>query len=335
MKLLKNLLVVCSLILLLFSCKQQGDVKLGFLIPATEGSRWIIDKGFVEKVAAERGVEILVRSAENDENLQLKQASELLDEGVDVLIVVPSNSNTSAAIVRDAHDKGVPVIAYDRLIKNCDLDYLVTYEGAKIGQLMVEHAVQKVPKGNYVVLFGDAGDVNAISIKNAQEEFLKPYVDRGDIKIIYKTYVENWNMMNAYQIMKQVLAFSDQKIDVVITSYDGVAMGVLKALEEDGNKTVTVLTGQDSEIGAIKAIVDGRMSLTVYKSIRETAEAAVDLAIKMARGEKIAKAKATINNGRKEVPMLLLEPVAVDKNNIRSTVIADKYYTEEEVYGTK
>ena len=139
----------------------------------------------------------------------MKQASELLDEGVDVLIVVPSNANTSAAIVRDAHNEGVPVIAYDRLIKNCDLDYLVTFEGAKIGQLMVQHAVQKVPKGNFVILFGDAGDVNAISIKNAQKEFLQPYVDRGDIKIIYKTYVENWNMMNAYQIMKQVLAFSD------------------------------------------------------------------------------------------------------------------------------
>lgn len=333
MKLLKSIIVVCVLSLLLFSCSHKSSVKIGFLIPATEGSRWIIDKGFVEKAAADKGVDILVRSAENDENLQLKQAHELLEAGVDVLIIVPSNANTAGAAVREAHEYGVPVIAYDRLIKNCDLDYIVTYDGANIGKLMVEHAISKVPKGNYVILFGDAGDVNAITIKNAQEAFLQPYIDRGDINVVYKSYVENWNMNNAYQIMKRVLAFTDQKIDAVVTGYDGLAMGALKAFEEDDSQSLTVLTGQDSEIDAIHAIVAGKMSFTIYKSIHKTAEAAVDLAMKLAMGEKLEKAKATINNGRVDVPMLLLEPQSVDINSIRSTVIADEFYTEEQVYG--
>ncbi|MFA9391869.1 MAG: sugar ABC transporter substrate-binding protein [Prolixibacteraceae bacterium] len=333
MKFIQKYLIGGLILLLLFSCKSKTDVKLGFLIPATEGSRWIIDKRYVENAAKDMGVEILVRSAENDENLQIKQANELLEEGVDVLIIVPSNANTAAAAVRDAHSYNVPVVAYDRLIKNCDLDYIVTFDGAKIGELMVEHAVSKVPKGNYVILFGDAGDVNAISIKNAQEAFLKPYVDRGDINIVYKTFVENWDFNNAYQIMKRVLSFTDQKIDAVITGYDGLAMGALKAIEEDGTQNVKVLTGQDSELNAVQAVVAGKMSLTIYKSIRETAEAAVGLAVKMARGETIESAKGTINNGRVDVPMLLLEPAIVEINTIKSTVIADKFYTEEEIYG--
>jgi D-xylose transport system substrate-binding protein len=98
---------------------------------------------------------------------------------------------------------------------------------------------------------------------------------------------------------------------------------------------VKVLTGQDSELNAIHAVVDGRMSLTVYKSIRETAEAAIDLATKLARGQKIEKASQTMFNGRKEVPMVLLQPTPVEQNTIRSTVIADQFYTEEQVYGKR
>lgn len=333
MKFILKYLIGLSILLVVFSCKQGGDIKLGYLIPATEGSRWIIDKKYVELAAQNWDVELLVRSAENDENLQLKQANELLELGVDVLIVVPSNANTAAAIIRDAHAKSVPVIAYDRLIKNCDLDYIVTFDGKQIGELMTEHAVKRVPKGNYVILFGDAGDVNAITIKDAQEAYLQPYVDRGDINIVYKTFVENWDKANAYKAMKKVLDFTDQKIDAVVTGYDGLAMGALQAFDEDKTQKLQVLTGQDAELDAVQAVKDGRMTLTIYKSNREMAKAAVDLAIKIGKGEKLGEPQGTINNGRVDVPMLLLKPQTVEENTIRSTVIADGFYTEEQVYG--
>ena len=133
--------------------------------------------------------------------------------------------------------------------------------------------------------------------------------------------------------MKNILAFTDQKIDAVITSYDGLAIGARKAMDEVGYSDQVILTGQDAEIQAIKAINEGKMSLTVYKSIRKIAEASIDLAIKLAKKEKVEDVKATINNGRIDVPVLYLTPVAVTKDNIRETVIADKFYTEEQVYG--
>jgi D-xylose transport system substrate-binding protein len=331
----KQIIIIALLVLIVSSCKNMGHVKVGFLIPASVGFRWPIDQKYVEKIAAEKGIEVITRSAENDENLQLKQAKELLESGIDVLIVVAANSNTAAAIVRDAHDYNVPVIGYDRLIKNSDLDYLVTFEGAMIGNLMVDYAISKKPEGNYVMLWGDANDVNALLIKDAQEATMKPYLESGKINIIYKTYVEDWSSNNAYHIMQNVLAFTTKKIDAVITSYDGLAMGALKAMNEAGYEGDVILTGQDAELPAVKALLTGKMSLTVYKSIGTTARAAVDLAIKLAKKEKVTNITSTINNGRKNVPVLYLKPVAVTKDNIRETVIADQFYTEKQVFGDK
>jgi D-xylose transport system substrate-binding protein len=332
---IKQIFLFVLLIFVASSCKNIGHVKVGFLIPASVGYRWPIDQKYVEKIAVEKGIEVLTRSAENDENLQLKQAKELLEAGVDVLIVVAANSNTAAAIVRDAHEYNVPVIAYDRLIKNSDLDYLVTFEGAMIGNLMVNYAISKKPEGNYVMLWGDAGDVNAILIKDAQEATLKPYIDNGKINIVYKTFVEDWSSVNAYHIMQNILAFSTKKIDAVITSYDGLALGALKAMDEINYDGDVILTGQDAELPAVKALLTGKYSLTVYKSIGTTARAAVELAIKLAKNEKITNINSTINNGRKDVPVLYLKPVAVTKDNIRETVIADQFYTEQQVFGDK
>jgi D-xylose transport system substrate-binding protein len=314
------------------ACEKSSDITVGFLMPDGEGSRWPTDEQYLREAGIKNGVEVISRSAATDENLQISQASEMLESGVDVLIVVSANANTAGAIVREAHDFDVPVIAYDRLIKNCDLDYLITFEGAKIAELMVDHAVSKVPEGNYVMLWGDPGDVNALMIKDAQEEMLEPYIQRGDINIIYKGFVDDWNKDNAYHKMSEVLTFTDKKIDAVLTSYDGLALGALQAFKEHPEQDLKVLTGQDAELDAIKAIIAGDMSLTVYKSIKTIANSAMDLAIKLAKNEDVDNAGTTVNNGRKDVPAIMLEPQAVDVNSIRSTVISDGYYTEEQVF---
>lgn len=328
-----NYLAAILVIFLIGACQTSSDVSIGFLMPDGEGSRWPIDQGYIETAAKANGYEVISRYVENDENLQQKQARELLEMGVDALIVVSVNSNTAAAIVRDAHEYDVPVIGYDRIILNSDLDYIVTFEGAQIGNMMIDHAIEKVPRGNYVLLWGDAGDKNAIFIQEAQEETLKPYVDNGSINVVYKGFVDNWSVDVAHKMMTKILDFTDKNIDAVITSYDGLAMGALKALEEHPEQSCKVLTGQDAEIRAVRAINKGEMSLTVYKSIKQIAEASVDLAGKLAKGEKIEHDGSTLFNGRKEVPAIMITPIAVTKSTIDETVIADGFYTVDEVYG--
>lgn len=329
-----RLLIPIFTLTLFFGCNTvNSDLTIGFLMPDGEGSRWPTDLEYMQEAAEKYDATVVSKNANTDENLQIKQATEILEAGVDVLVVVSVNANTAAAIVREAHNYNVPVIAYDRLIKNSDLDYYITFEGAQIAKLMVDHAIEKVPRGNYVMLWGDPGDVNAISIMNAQNEFLEPHINSGDINIVYKGFVDSWSAENAYHTMTRILTMTDQKIDVVLTSYDGLARGALQAINEHPEQNIKVLTGQDAEIQALKALLNDELSLTVYKSIKTISGSAMDLAAKLAKGDKITEANATINNGRKEVPSIMLQPQPVDKNTIRSTVIADGYYTEEQVFG--
>lgn len=303
-------------------------------MPASVGSRWPKDLSYIEQAAAKYGASVVSRTAENDENLQVKQATELLEEGIDVLIVVPANSITAAAIVRNAHEYNVPVIAYERLIKNSDLDCLVTFDSKKIGSSMVEYALENKSEGNYVLLWGDPGDINAHLIRDGQEEVLDPFLKNGKINILYKGFIDDWSSTNALQVMKMILSFSDQPIDAVITSYDGIASGVLQAYKEFDIRDKIILTGQDAELSAIHSIINEEMNYTVYKPIRTIAEKSVDLAIKLAKRQKIEDTSSFINNGRRQVPMILLTPQVVTKNTIRETVIADGFYTEQEVFGT-
>ncbi|MDA3881187.1 MAG: substrate-binding domain-containing protein [Prolixibacteraceae bacterium] len=334
MKFISSLIIPTICILFFWGCNTGStDLTIGFLMPDGEGSRWPTDLQYLQDAAGRHNATVISKNADNDENQQIKHASELLETGVDILIVVSVNANTAAAIVREAHSYNVPVIAYDRLIKNSDLDYYITFEGAQIAKLMVDHAIAKVPRGNYVMLWGDPGDVNAISIMNAQNEFLQPHINSGAVNVVYKSFVDNWAADNAYHIMSRVLSMTDQKIDVVLTSYDGLAIGALRAIKEHPEHDIKVLTGQDAEIEALKALLNDELSLTVYKSIKTLASSAMDLAVKLVNNENITESKATINNGRKEVPTIMLQPQAVDKSSIRSTVIADGYYTEEQVFG--
>lgn len=317
------------------SCKKGSDIKVGLLIPAEEGYRWIHDKFYIEKAAKEANVEVISYEANNDENLQQKQAVEILDKGIDVLILVSVNSNTAASIVREAHSKDVPVIAYDRIIKNCDLDYFLTFENDKVGSLMIDYAIENKPSGNYIMLYGESGDMNAQVIKAAQEKALEPYINNGQINILYKTFVEDWSRENAEHIMDKILSVNEQPIDAIITSYDGLAISAVKSLINAGyDPSKIVITGQDAEIGAIKAIANDQMSLTIYKPIGVMAKAAIDLAIKIAKGENI-QLKTYTNNERIDVPSMFLPPVLVNKNNIETTVIADNFLTREQIYGNE
>lgn len=334
MRSILRLLIPILAVTLLMGCNSvHSDLTVGFLMPDGDGSRWPTDLKYLQEAADKYNATVISKNADNDENIQIKHATEVLEAGIDVLIVVSVNANTAAAIVREAHNYNVPVIAYDRLVKNSDLDYYITFEGAQIAKLMVDHAIAKVPRGNYVMLWGDPGDVNAISIMNAQNEYLEPHIKSGAVNLIYKGFIDNWTAENAYHTMTRVLTMTDQKIDVVLTSYDGLARGALQAIKEHPSHDVKVLTGQDAEIEALKAMLNDDLSLTVYKSIKTLAGSAMDLAAKLAKGEKIDEAKSTVNNGRKEVPSIMLQPQPVEKNTIRSTVIADGYYTEEQVFG--
>src|SRR5205085_10082525 len=182
-----------------------GAVRIGFSMDTLKEERWQRDKALVEERAKEVGAVLDVQVANGDDAVQTKQADNMLTKGVDVLIVAPHNGEIAASIVEAAHRKGVPVIAYDRLIRNADVDLYVSHQVERIGEMQGEYALQHVPKGNYVLIGGSPTDYNAILLRKGQMTALKPAIDRHDVKIISDQFAREWKAEEALRITEDAL----------------------------------------------------------------------------------------------------------------------------------
>jgi D-xylose transport system substrate-binding protein len=313
--------------------KKKGPnetVRIGFSMDTLKEERWQRDKELVEKRCKEVGADCEVQVANGDDSLQTKQCDNLLTKGVDVLIVAPHNGQIAASIVEAAHRQGVPVISYDRLIRNSDVDLYVSHQVIKMGQMQAQYALDHEPKGNYVLIGGSQTDNNALLLMEGQMQVLQPAIDRGDIKIVVKQFAREWLASEALRITEDALTKNNNDIQAIVASNDGTAGGAVSALPPDLVGKVLV-TGQDAALDAVQRIVEGKQTMTIYKPIVPLANSAVDSAVKLARGEKL-DAKDKVNNGKIDVPAILQEPIVLDKNNVMQTVIKDGYHKLEDVY---
>jgi D-xylose transport system substrate-binding protein len=310
----------------------NDPISIGFSMDTLKEERWQRDKDLVEKRAKELGIQVNVQVANGDDNLQIKQAENLLTQGVDVLIVAPHNGDVAASIVEAAHRQGVPVISYDRLIKNSDVDLYLSHQVVKMGEMQAKYLLDHVGKrpANFVVVGGSPTDNNALLLHQGQMNILKPAVDRGDVKIVADQYAKEWQANEALKIVENALTLVNNQVDAVVASNDGTARGAVQALEGQNLAGKVLVSGQDADLASLKLIAEGKQTMTVYKSIQPLAYGAVEAAVKMARGEKVATTD-TIDNGFKKVPAILLEPVAVDRNNILDTVVKDGYHKLEDI----
>lgn len=328
---MKNAIVSLLLALVLFSCKNNQDIKVGFLLPNFTDSRYLKDRDFFVAKFKSLGGIVDVNNAENDAQKQEDQAKELIQNGAKVLVITAVNQNSAATIVRLAHSSGVKVIAYERLIRNSDVDYYISFDHYKVGEIQGSYAVKHKNSGNYVIMCGDKRDNNAELIMKGQLDALKSAVSSNGIKLVYKSYIEDWSDDGAYFEMRRVLKLLNEKVDAVLTANDGMAGGAIKALDEFQPGYPVIVTGLDADIFACKRIMSGKQSMTVYKSFRVQAEMAANIAFKIAKGEKITEANTVIDNGMKPVSSISLVGVGVDKSNIGGTIIADGFYTEQQL----
>ena len=309
-----------------------GPVRIGFSMDTLKEERWQRDKRLVEQRAREVGAVLDVQVANGDDAVQTKQADNMLTKGVDVLIVAPHNGEIAASIVEAAHRKGVPVIAYDRLIRDSDVDLYLSHQVERIGEIQAEYALQHVPKGNYVLIGGSPTDFNAILLRKGQMKVLQPAIDRHDIKVISDQFAREWKAEEALRITEDALTRTGNKIQAIVASNDGTAGGAISALEAAGLAGKVLVTGQDAQKDAVQRIVKGTQTMTVYKPIQPLAFGAVDAAIKLAHKQPV-ETHDKINNGKKDVPAILIQSIAVDKSNVDSTVIKDGYFRREDIYG--
>lgn len=313
------------------SAKEDDKLVIGFSLDTLEEERWQRDRDLFVAKAEELGAEVNVQSANSDDAKQIAQAENLISQGVDILVVVPHNAEVAASIVEMAHEEGIKVISYDRLIKNSDVDLYVSFDNERVGEMQAMAITELVPKGNYALIEGADSDNNAHLFKKGQMNILQPLIDSGDIKVVYDQWTDEWDPANALANMENALTANSNKIDAVLAANDGTAGGVIQALAAQGLAGKVPVSGQDAELAGIQRIVEGTQSMTVYKPIKLIAETVAELSVKLANGEEV-ETTATVNNGKIDVPSILLDPIAVTKDNIDSTIIADGFHSKEDVY---
>lgn len=306
-------------------------LKIGFSMDTLEEERWARDRDLFKEAVMALGAEVVIREAKGDDTLQIVQAETLISEGIDLLVIVPHNAEAVATIVSKAHSAGIKVISYDRLVNNSSVDLYISFDNELVGELQAQNITKLVPKGKYVYIGGANTDNNAHLVKKGVFNVLQPFIDRGDIQIVYDQWTENWTPENAQANMEAALKINNNKIDAVIAANDATAGGVIKALEAQGLAGKIPVAGQDADLAAAQRIVEGTQTMTIYKPIKLLAYEAARAAIKMAKGETIATDRK-INNGKLEIPSLLLKPIAVDKKTIDETIIADGFHLHDEVY---
>ncbi|ACJ33680.1 D-xylose ABC transporter substrate-binding protein [Anoxybacillus sp. LAT_35] len=311
--------------------KDDDKIVIGFSMDTLKEERWQRDKELFEAKVKELGAEVKTLAANGDDAAQLSQAEQLISEGVDVLVVVPHNAEASAAIVEKAHKEGIPVISYDRLIKNAEVDYYVSFDNVRVGEMQAQAIVEKAPKGNYVYIGGADTDNNAHLFRQGAMNVLKPLEEKGDIKIVYDQFSKDWKPEEALKNMENALTANNNNIQAVVAANDGTAGGVIQALAAQGLAGKVPVSGQDAELAALQRIVEGTQTMTVYKPIKAIATKAAEMAVALAKGEKI-ETNQTVSNGKIDVPSVLLDPIAVTKDNVVDTVIKDGYHKLEDVF---
>jgi putative multiple sugar transport system substrate-binding protein len=354
-----------SLALTLSACGQsseggseesKGDAKggtIGIAMPTKSSERWIADGNNVVKNLESKGYKTKLVYGEDDPDQQVSQVENLITQGVKALIIAAIDNKSMNNVLQQAKDANIPVISYDRLILGTkNVDYYASFDNEKVGELQGNYIVEKLglkdgsKKGpfNIELFAGSNDDNNTRYFFQGAMNVLQPYIDKkqlvvrsGQTKLTQVTTLR-WDGGTAQKRMDDILtsAYKSERVDAVLSPYDGISIGILSALKSDDygskSKPLPVVTGQDAEVASVKSIIAGQQSMTVYKDTRELAKVSANMVDALLSDKKPeVNDTKTYDNGAKVVPAYLLEPVAVDKANYQKVVVDSGYIKESDL----
>jgi putative multiple sugar transport system substrate-binding protein len=341
------------------SAAGNAGALVGVTMPTRSSERWISDGENVKAGLEKLGYKVDLQYAENDIPTQVNQIEDQITRGAKLLVIASIDGTALTTQLQRAADEKIPVIAYDRLIRNSpNVDYYATFDNFKVGvqqatSLLVGLKLLK-PDGspgdakgpfNIELFAGSPDDNNATFFFNGAMSVLKPYLDKGTLVVRsgqtdFKTVaILRWDPATAQKRMEDLLTKTysgGAKVDGVLSPYDGLSIGILSALKSNGYGTADqpypIVTGQDAELASVKSIIAGEQYSTLYKDTRQLADVTVKMADTLLKGGTPEVNNTTdYDNGVKVVPSYLLEPVIVDKTNYREHLIDTGYYTESQL----
>jgi D-xylose transport system substrate-binding protein len=316
----------------------KGCKHVAFLSPdTTAGGRWeAYDHPLTEAAvkAALPGVTFDAVNAQNSTDTQLTQASSELTKGACMLIVVAVDSTAAASIVQKAKASKVPVIAYDRLIQDNDLAYYATFDNVKVGQTQAQYIKDHHKNGDNVAMInGSQTDNNAGLFAQGAHNILDPLFASGELHKVYEQYTPSWTAATAQTEMAAALTANNNNIQIAYVANDGMAEAVAAALKAQNLNGKVLVTGQDAELAAVRNILTGDQTMTVYKPIKKLADSVGKLVAALSNGSSTteltpAQSKTT---GGATIPSIFNDVVTVDKSNVATTVVADGYITKDDL----
>ncbi|MBD1108203.1 D-xylose ABC transporter substrate-binding protein [Pseudomonas amygdali pv. morsprunorum] len=333
MNTLKRTLLASALALLsLPVMADSAHPKIGFSIDDLRLERWSRDRDYFVAAAEKLDAKVYVQSADANEQKQISQIENLISRGVDVLVIVPFNATVLTNAVAEAKKAGIKVVSYDRLILNAEIDAYISFDNEKVGEMQAGGVLKAAaPKGNYFLLGGAPTDNNAKILREGQMKVLQPAIDKGDIKIVGQQWVKEWSPTEALSIVENALTRNNNKIDGIVASNDATAGGAIQALAAQKLAGKVPISGQDADLAAVKRVIDGTQTMTVYKPLKLIASEAAKLSVQLVRNEKPAFT-AQYDNGSKKVDTILLTPTPLTKDNI-DLLEKDGFYTKAQMGG--
>ena len=332
MKKVTMLLIVICIFSLIGCAKEEAPPKIGVSFGVGEATRWAKEKTYMEERAAELGVEIEVR-LNKDENAkpQKEDCIELIDNGANVLIITARDVYNMKEVLEYAKTKNVPVISYSRLIMNESFDLFVGYDSESIGQKLGKYLSETVISGNYILLKGDKSDYNAQLLY----EGAMSYINRnsGSIHIILDEYVPKWSSEEAKKMVLNAVTENSNQVDAILAPNDSIAGGCAEALATLNITNPVALTGMDAQIDAVKRIVAGTQSCTIYMDLRTLSNTAVEEAYNLATKQKVNVNSDFENSSGTPIPSNLIAGQLITKENVDRILIDSGYYSHEDIYG--
>lgn len=310
---------------------EDDEIVVGFSLGTLMEDRWIRDRDILMSKASLLGIKVIVTNANTDSELQYKQVTQMLEQGIDVLVIAPNDSMNEAKCVEAAKEKNVPVISYDRLVYNSDVDVYISFDNTQVGVIMASYLVEQVPVGGYMIVSGSENDSNSKMIYDGAMSVLEPYIEENKINIVAQTWVDGWIRESAYDFLSKELKKNNNEVNAIICGNDSLAWGAIDALSEARIAESVKVVGQDADLVACQRVANGKQSLTVYKPIKNLVEKTVEICLQLVNKEKIV-GEGTINNGTHEVPYIYIDVEAVTIDTIDDTVIKDGFHQYEDIY---
>lgn len=324
---------------------QDAKPKVAFLLKTMQEARYETDRSLFTQIATEMGADVVFESANNDEELQLSQVEAILDGGIDVIVMQPVNTGTAGALVAMANQRGVRVVGYDSMLTNGPLDAMVMQDSWHVGKLQSEAMLAALqarnggPTGNVALIMGQPGDSNAQALSSGVLEVI---AKNPGLKLVAQRSHEGWSPDLARETAEALLVKYENKIDAFICNNSGLAFGVMGALaaEKLDDTAKVFVAGADADLRNVRLVAAGKQSMDVWKKIDPLARKAAEVAVALAQNKDKPVAEAISgfelrNNGAVDVPTFVTPVVAITKDTIDATLVAEGVFTKDQVYSAE